>query len=132
MAIEGVFAMIDHDPAQVAEIVPQLIFPIKAALSTRDPDVQSLQLRVLKRMLESHEDMGPALLPYYRQILVPVSRYYGKNINIGDKIDYGQRKKANVANALDDLLPIMEEKGGQGSFELIKYMIPLYESVVYR
>jgi hypothetical protein len=49
-------------------------------------------------------------------------------VNIGDAIDYGQRKKANIGDLIQDTLELFEKTGGEDAFINIKYMIPTYES----
>jgi len=52
--------------------------------------------------------------------------------NIGDRIDYGQQKRGNVGDLIDETLELFEIHGGEDSFINIKYMIPTYESKVLR
>lgn len=49
-------------------------------------------------------------------------------VNTGDAIDYGQRKKTNVGDLIQDTLELLEQHGGEDAFINIKYMIPTYES----
>jgi len=53
-----------------------------------------------------------------------------KNRNIGDKIEYNQRKKLNLGDLIQETLELLEQTGGEDAFINIKYMIPTYESVV--
>jgi len=53
-----------------------------------------------------------------------------KNKSTGDKIDYGQRKKINVGELIQETLELFEQTGGEDAFINIKYMIPTYESCV--
>ena len=57
--------------------------------------------------------------------------YKGHNNNLGDGIDYGQRKKNNLGDLIQETLEKMEIHGGDDAFINIKYMIPTYESCVY-
>ncbi len=50
--------------------------------------------------------------------------------NLGDQIDYGQRKKINVGDLIMETLELLEQEGGEDAFINIKYMIPTYESCV--
>ncbi len=52
------------------------------------------------------------------------------NANLGDKIDYGQRKGANLGDLIQQTLELFEIHGGEDAFINIKYMIPTYESCV--
>jgi len=74
--------------------------------------------------------IGEALVPYYRQILPIFNIYKNKNINLGDVIDYSQRKKLTLGDLIQETLELFEQTGGEDAFINIKYMIPTYESCV--
>jgi len=69
-------------------------------------------------------------VPYYRQILPVMNLMKTKNANLGDKIDYGQRKGQNLGELIQGTLEMFEVNGGEDAFINIKYMIPTYESCV--
>lgn len=48
--------------------------------------------------------IGEALVPYYRQILPVFNMFKNKRLNIGDKIDYSQRKNENLADLIQGTL----------------------------
>lgn len=50
-------------------------------------------------------------------------------VNIGDMIEYGQYKRENIGDLIQETLELMERYGGEDAFINIKYMIPTYESV---
>ena len=56
---------------------------------------------------------------------------YGYEVNIGDKIDYGQRKNENLSELIQETLEILEKHGGEDAYINIKYMIPTYESCMF-
>lgn len=63
--------------------------------------------------------IGEALVPYYRQILPVFNMFKNKRcininnvVNLGDKIDYGQRKNENLSDLIQDTLEILERHGG--------------------
>uniref|UniRef100_A0A0K6SAF4 Uncharacterized protein n=1 Tax=Chromera velia CCMP2878 TaxID=1169474 RepID=A0A0K6SAF4_9ALVE len=74
--------------------------------------------------------VGEALVPYYRQILPIFNLYKNCNKNVGDFIDYGQRKRLNLGELIEETLELFEIHGGEDAFINIKYMIPTYESCV--
>lgn len=74
--------------------------------------------------------IGQALVPYYRQILPVLNIFINKNDNLGDAIDYGQRKKMNLGELITQTLEQMEIHGGEDAFINIKYLVPTYQSVV--
>lgn len=51
-------------------------------------------------------------------------------MNRGDAIDYGQRKRNNLGDLIEETLELFEINGGEDAFINIKYMIPTYESHV--
>jgi hypothetical protein len=57
-------------------------------------------VKILQKLVLSAEMIGEALVPYYRQILPIFNIYKNKNINIGDYIDFGQRKNSNLGDLI--------------------------------
>ena len=78
-------------------------------------------------MVTCSDTIGEALVPYYRQILPIMNLFKTKNANIGDKIDYSQRKCLNLGDLIQQ---VFEMHGGEDAFINIKYMVPTYESCV--
>ena len=70
------------------------------------------------------------MLEYYRQILPVFNIFKGQNTNIGDQMDYSQRKRACLGDLVSETLELFEIHGGEDAFINIKYMIPTYESCV--
>ena len=128
LSVEGTHNMLDKGGSKILPVIPQLIIPLKTALNTRDPEVIATLLKVLQKLVFSGEMIGEALVPYYRQIL-PVFNLFKNSVkNIGDAIDYGQRKRMNLGELIDETLEVLEQHGGEDAFINIKYMIPTYES----
>lgn len=101
-----------------------------AALNTRDAEIISITLKILQALVTCSDTIGEALVPYYRQILPVLNLFKIKNQNLGDKIDYSQRKSANLGDLIQQTLELFEIHGGEDAFINIKYMIPTYESCV--
>jgi hypothetical protein len=125
-------------PLQVLPVIPQLIIPIKTALNTRDPLVMVKTLKVLQSLVTCDATqegdpalIGQALVPYYRQILPVLNIFVRKNENKGDAIDYSQRLRTNLGDLIMETLELFEEFGGEDAFINIKYLVPIYQSVVY-
>jgi len=57
-------------------------------------------LKILQKLVLSGEMIGEALVPYYRQILPIFNIYKNNSMNIGDFIDYSQRKKLNLGELI--------------------------------
>ena len=49
-------------------------------------------------------------------------------VNLGDGIEYGQRRRENIGDLIDETLEAFERCGGDDAFINLKYMIPTYES----
>ena len=79
---------------------------------------------------QSADMVGEALVPYYRQILPMFNLFKDSNLNCGDAIDYGQQKRGNLGDLIEETLALFEIHGGDDAFINIKYMIPTYESHV--
>lgn len=75
-------------------------------------------------LVKSSDLAGEALVPYYRQLLPIFNLYRNHNINIGDNIDYGQRKKKNLGDLIQETLEIMEMNGGEVKFN--NYNLEIY------
>jgi len=128
LAVQGVHDMLEKGGSKVLPVVPQLIIPIKVALNTRDPEIISTTLKILQTLVLSGDMIGEALVPYYRQILPVFNIFKNKNHNLGDGIDYAQRKRLNLGDLIEETLQLFEVHGGEDAFINIKYMIPVYES----
>merc|ERR1712062_632005 len=124
LAVHGTYDMLGKGGAKILPVVPQLIIPIKQALHTRDPETIATMLKILHALVLSGEMIGEALVPYYRQILPVLNIFKNKNDNIGDAIDYSQRKRMNVGDLIEETLQTFELHGGEDAFINIKYMVP--------
>ena len=74
--------------------------------------------------------IGQALVPYYRQILPVFNLFVNNNENLGDGIDYSQRKRQNLGQLIIETLEQLEIHGGEDAFINIKYLVPTYQSVI--
>jgi hypothetical protein len=128
LAVEGVYNMLESGGSKILPVVPQLIIPIKTALNTRDPEVLVVTLKIMQQLVLSAELVGEALVPYYRQILPVFNIFKGNTPTMGDFMDYGQRKRHNIGELINETLELFEMHGGEDAFINIKYMIPTYES----
>jgi len=128
LAVQGCYDMLEKGGAKILPVVPQLIIPMKTALNTRNPVVMCTMMKILQTLVLSGDMIGEALVPYYRQLLPTFNIFKHGNMNLGDGIDYGQRKRQNLGDLIAETLEILETHGGEDAFINIKYMIPTYES----
>lgn len=132
LAIMGSFDLIETTPtSQLIETIPQIITPLRLALNTKDRDIVGLICKVLQKLVISHPETGLHLVHYYRQLLPSFNLMKNWNLNIGDKIDYGQKNACNIGDLIQETLELLEKTGGEDAFINIKYMIPTYESVIF-
>jgi len=125
---QGVHDMLEHGGSKILPVIPQLIIPIKTALSTRNKKVLCTTLKILQHLVVSADMVGEALVPYYRQILPILNIFKNANLNSGDGIDYSQQKRENIGDLIQETLEAFERQGGEDAFINIKYMVPTYES----
>merc|ERR1719456_799397 len=97
--------------AKILPVVPQLIIPLKVALNSRDEEIVATILKVLQTLVLSGEMIGEALVPYYRQLLPVFNIFKNKNLNLGDKVEYAQRKRLNIGDLISETLEIFETHG---------------------
>lgn len=136
LAEQGVYDMLDVGWRKVLPVIPQLIIPIKTALNTRQKKVIVKVLKVLQGLVRCDFEsktplIGQALVPYYRQILPVLNIFIRKNDNLGDGIDYGQKNRENMGDLIMETLEAFELNGGEDAFINIKYLVPVYQSVVH-
>ncbi|KAF4653438.1 hypothetical protein FOZ61_008985 [Perkinsus olseni] len=108
-------------------ILSKLILPLKRALNSKDPKAMRKALHLIQVMVKSGEQIGEALVPYYRQLL-PIFNIFKGQRNMGDEMDFGSKR--NLGAMIEDTLTVLETHGGEDAFINIKYMIPTYESRV--
>ena len=127
-ARKGTWELLKGGGTRVLQVIPQIVIPLKKALDTRDMDILPVALRTLQKLVKSSDLAGEALIPFYRQLLPVLNEFYLSNKNIGDKIEYGQRKKENIGDLIQETLEVLELNGGPEAFINIQYMIPTYQS----
>lgn len=115
LAIQGTFFLLEQVKDAIIKVIPDLIPPLKTALNTRDPEIIAVTLKVIQKLVLSSDLAGDVLVPFYRQLLPIFNLYKNKNSNLGDQFEYGQRKKLNIGDLIQETLEIMEQNGGDVS-----------------
>jgi hypothetical protein len=126
----GTLDLIAQGPTKILPVVPQLVIPLKKDLNTRDPEILCKLMEVMQALVKADPLISEALVPYYRQILPVFQEFLLANIHLGDRIEYGQRKRLNLSDLIVETLAEMEKSGGPEAFINIKYMVPTYQSCV--
>jgi len=130
LARQGCHDLLENGGPLILPVVPQLIMPLKRALTTHNAQVMCTTLKALQHLILCCDLCGEALVPYYRQLLPTFNIFKFKNANLGDKIEYSQQLRENLGDLINETLELMERHGGEDAFINIKYMIPTYESCV--
>lgn len=128
LAVQGCYDLLQNGGDAVLPTVPQLIVPLKRALNTRDKRIIVTTLKVMQALVKSSDMVGQALVPYYRQLLPILNMFVNDRVNIGDQIDFAQRRNVNVGALCEETLMLLEKHGGEDAFINIKYMVPTYQS----
>jgi hypothetical protein len=89
-----------------------------------DTRVLMIVLRSLRLLVAGNPQVGVALIPHYRQFLVPMNQFLDHQRNIGDRIDYGQRKHTDIGEEVLLTLETIERASGPTAFANIKRIIP--------
>merc|ERR1711869_75658 len=109
LAIQGGFDLLEKGGpggSKILPVIPQLIIPLKVALNTRDHGIMCTTLKVLEAIVMSGDMIGEALVPYYRQLLPVFNIFKHSNANIGDLMEYGQRKRLNLGDLINHTLQL--------------------------
>uniref|UniRef100_A0A672J5I4 PARK2 co-regulated n=1 Tax=Salarias fasciatus TaxID=181472 RepID=A0A672J5I4_SALFA len=129
-ARQGVHDLLDHGGSKILPVIPQLIIPIRNALNTRNNQVMCTTIKVLQHLVMSGDKVGEALVPYFRQILHIFNLFKNNKKNLGDAVDYSQRKREDIGDLIEETLQMFERYGGENAFLNIKYMVPTYQSCI--
>lgn len=131
LAERSIDEILEKCPEKILPVLPQLIIPIKLALSTKIAEVVVVTIRKIQKLIKCGNSIAEALVPYYRQILPILNLFKNKRSNMGDQMDYGQYKGSDVCELIHQTLELMETHGGEDAYINIKYMVPTYESCIF-
>ncbi len=83
-------------PERIKSVVHLLARPLRNALAKFDCEILLATLKAIQQLITCNEGVGEVLMPFGKQFLAPISYFMSKNKNLGDAIDYGQRKSDDV------------------------------------
>ena len=78
-ARQGVEDLLSNGGDKIYPIIPQLIIPIKNALNTKNIEVMSTTMKIIQQLVTSSDLVGPALVPFFRQLLPVFNAYKSRN-----------------------------------------------------
>ena len=104
---------------------------LRNALSTYNPRVVLGAFKAIQQLVKVGPGVGEALMLYGKLFLGPIANFLGMTRNIGDQIDYGQRRNDDIGEEALKTLEYLEENGGSRAYESIKTSIPTYKSCIH-
>lgn len=125
------FASKGH-PERIKSVVHLLARPLRNALGKFDTELLLASLKAIEQLVTCNEGVGEVLMPFGKQFLAPISFFMDEKKNIGDSIDYGQRRGDDIGEEIRKVLELMEEHGGPNALRAIQFSIPLYQSCIKR
>jgi hypothetical protein len=126
--IEDMLFAAKSNPMRVINCMKSLVRPLRNAMSKFDAHVLLNVLKAVQQLLLCGDGVGEALMPHTRQFLAPMAAFLDDQRNIGDHIDYGQRKRNDIGEEVRLTLELMEEKSGPEALKAIKFCIPCCKS----
>jgi hypothetical protein len=123
--IEDMLIASHGHPERIIGCIPNIVRPLRNALSKFDTSILLIVLKILQQLVTCNAGIGEVLMPYCKQFLAPMCTFMDECKNIGDQIDYGQRKNDDVGEEIRKTLELMEETGGPKALTSIKFSIPL-------
>ena len=127
-ARKGTWQLLKIGKTKVLPCISDVVIPLKKALDTRDLEILPVALRTLQKLVLSSDLAGEALIPYFRQLLPVLNEFMLCNANLGDGIEYGQRKHSNIGDLVMETLEVLELNSGPDAFINIQYVVPQYQS----
>lgn len=83
-------------PDRIKTVIPLLVRPLRNALGKFDTDILLWTLKALQQLITCNAEVGEVLMPFGKQFLAPIALFMDQSRNIGDSIDYGQRKSNDI------------------------------------
>mmetsp|Transcript_27441 Transcript_27441/g.37832 ORF Transcript_27441/g.37832 Transcript_27441/m.37832 type:complete len:285 (-) Transcript_27441:103-957(-) len=119
-------------PERIKSVIPSLVRPLRNALSKFDTNILLSVLKALEQLITCNDGIGEVLMSYGKQFLGPISFFMDEKKNIGDQMDFAQRRNNDIGEEIRKVLELMEVHGGPKALQQIKFSIPLYQSCVKR
>lgn len=116
----------NKDSKKVKKCIKELIRPLRNALSIPDNDIILCALKSIQYLIKANCAID--LVPYLNSLMTPLAKYMDNEVNIGDQIDFSQRKNNCLGEQVRITLELIEEKGGPKALTAIKSAMPTYMS----
>ncbi|RLN96144.1 hypothetical protein BBJ28_00018128 [Nothophytophthora sp. Chile5] len=132
LAREGAFQLVafaQRHPPKLLECLHRVIPALRTNLEMRDDGALRDALLLLQQISQV-AGIGPLLVPYYRQLLPVLNMFKSKRRNLGDAMDFRQKRAQDLGEVIVETLELLERTGGEDAYINIKYMVPTYETAL--
>ncbi|RLN71179.1 hypothetical protein BBJ28_00017809 [Nothophytophthora sp. Chile5] len=132
LAREGAFQLVafaQRHPPKLLECLHRVIPALRTNLEMRDDGALRDALLLLQQISQV-AGIGPLLVPYYRQLLPVLNMFKSKRRNLGDAMDFRQKRAQDLGEVIIETLELLERTGGEDAYINIKYMVPAYETAL--
>lgn len=130
-ARRGILDMLQHgDDSSVAEAVPLLIAPLRAALLTGDAAICVTTVESLQAILRVGEKSAQAMLPFLKSILPCLRRLLLNQKwapHDDNALDSCKRGTVDLHSMIEETLQLLDRYGGKDAHKAIKALVPMYE-----
>ena len=92
---------------------------MRNALSKFDTNILLAVLKAMEQLITCNEGVGEVLMSYGKNFMGPISFFMDEKKNIGDKMDYAQRRNNDVGEEV--ILHIIAHQTIQSSSSLLNY-----------
>lgn len=133
LARQGIEDMLYSAKGHSQRIIPcikSLVRPLRNAFMKHDTEVLLGTLKALQQLILSGPGVAEAILPFSKQFMSPMALYLEDCKNIGDSMDYAQRRNNDVGEEVRKTLELLEENAGPNALKAIKFSVPTYQSCV--
>lgn len=130
LAANGLKELLEMGTAdRVVPVVPLIILPLRLALNTRDTDTVRRCISAIQQLVAvegvdpvSGQNVGEALMPYYRHILPIFNLFKSKPSFSRAPGDYSK----SIGEVMDDTMGMLAAAGGPHATKEISRLVPLW------
>lgn len=145
LAAHGASELIAHlsgppSPLGILPVVPHLVPPLKEALSTRQPAVVAIVLRLLQQLVCCHARAGRALLPGLPSLLPLIALFVGSDLRAGEggalparrgaaregEMEWAQGRRVNLGVLANELLEMVASRCEPDGARLVRSYVPTW------
>ena len=130
IAIQGSKRMMRQPSARILPLIPVLVPPLRACLSTTNPPAVAAALDLVRFLLTQHEEAVDVLIACdgFRRMLPAPNLLATCKVRVRTGYDLkmigGQQQRLDLL--IDEVLELMATKGGERGLRLIKSYIPTF------